>query len=309
MSRVVPISLVLRGDLPWLLPTGRVSAEELARNKARSVLDALTTHGALFFNDLRTLTDLLPAELDDALSELAALGLVTADGFAAIRAIVSPDYRRFPYQRRRKISRAATGATRAGRWSKFPGSAGPLFAEDPVPEDRIERWARLLLQRYGVMFRDLLARENVAPSWRELAAVYRRLEARGDIRGGRFVAGVAGEQFALPGAVERLRQIRDEKPDDNIYIISAADPLNLMGILFEGQRIPATRGNTLAIANGKFIATRQGGKVRAHAELSPEQIRDLADSLKMTGQVRKRDDELRGATDDRHLRRWTNRRQ
>jgi ATP-dependent Lhr-like helicase len=307
MSRVVPIALVLRSDLAWLLPAGRVSAEELARAKAQGVLEALSSHGAVFFNDLRTLTGLLSAELDDALSELAALGLVTADGFAAIRAIVSPDYRRFPYQRRRKISRAATGATRAGRWSKFPGSAGPLFAEEPIPEDRIERWARLLLARYGVLFRDLLSRENVAPSWREMAAVCRRLEARGDIRGGRFVSGVAGEQFAIPGAVERLRQIRDEAPDDRIYVISAADPLNLAGVLFEGPRIPATRGNTLAIQNGRFIAARQAGKVRAFVSLPPDRVEELADALRMTGPVRQRDDELRTGQ-DKHLRRWTGRR-
>ncbi|MFO0948222.1 MAG: DEAD/DEAH box helicase [Planctomycetota bacterium] len=305
MTRVVPISLLMRADLAWLLPKDRISAEEFARSKAKQVLEALAMQGALFFNDLRALTGLLPAELDDALSELAALGLVTADGFAAIRAIVSPDHRRFPSQRRKRISRHATGPVRAGRWSRFPGSAGPLFADEKVPEDRSERWAWQLLRRYGVIFRDLLTRESVAPSWGELAPLYRRLEARGEVRGGRFIAGVAGEQFALPGMVEKLREVRGQPLTGIVHYVSGADPLNLVGILGDGPKIPGTRGNMLALQDGKIIASLQGGEVRFHEPPSGVSGDELARKLKMNGMVRARDasfgDRMNG---DRHAARY-----
>lgn len=305
MTRVVPISLLLRADLAWLLPKDRVSADEFARSKARQVLDALASQGALFFNDLRAATGLLPAELDDALSELAALGLVTADGFAAIRSIVSPDHRRFPRQRRKRISRHATGPVRAGRWSRFPGSAGPLFADERAPDDRSERWAWQLLKRYGVMFRDLLARESVAPGWGELAPIYRRLEARGEVRGGRFIAGVAGEQFASPGIVEKLREIRNQPPTGTVHYLSGADPLNLVGILSEGPKIQATRGNMLAIQDGRLVASLQGGEIRFHEPSANVSADELARNLKMNGVVRLRDAGFdKGARNDRHSTRF-----
>jgi ATP-dependent Lhr-like helicase len=149
-----------------------------------------------------------------------------------------------------------------GRWSKFPPFARPVEA----PE-RAERWAWLLLNRYGVMFRDLLTRESAAPPWRELAAVYRRLEMRGEVRGGRFVAGVAGEQFALPDAVERLRQFRDAPPADDWQVVSAADPLNLVGIITDGPRVPATRNNRVLFLDGRPIVAREAGAVRWLADI------------------------------------------
>src|SRR6185436_7953033 len=139
---------------------------------------------------------------------------------------------------RRRIKSRKAAYAQGGRWSKFPPFVQPVTAEE-----RAERWAWLLLRRYGVMFRDLLARESVAPAWRDLLPVYRRLEMRGEIRGGRVVGGVAGEQFALPEAVERLRKHRDQPARDVWSVISAVDPLNLIGIVTLDARVPAVRGN------------------------------------------------------------------
>jgi ATP-dependent Lhr-like helicase len=255
MTRVVPISLLAREDLGWLLPPEREDARRLARSSALAVLDALGSYGAMFIHDLPAATGLLPTQVEDALSELSALGLVTADGFAAIRALVSPNRRqveRTRRQLRRRLARPRL-ASRGGRWSRFPG-----WTDAVSPEQRVERWARLLLDRYGVIFRDLLANETVAPAWRELAPLYRRMEARGEIRGGRFVSGVAGEQFALPYAVEVLRRIRDTTPTDDWLALSAADPLNLTGILLPGPRIPATRSNAILLRDGRLVAGRLG---------------------------------------------------
>jgi ATP-dependent Lhr-like helicase len=253
----VPISLACRADVAWLLPPERTVPLESARWDAQAVFEALSTHGALFFDDLLTATNLLPAQLDDALGELASLGLVTSDGFAAIRHLMVKHHNAGRRVRRARRPRGRAYAA-GGRWSKFP----PLVRATET-EERAERWAWLLLNRYGVMFRDLLTREAAAPPWRGLAAVYRRLEMRGEIRGGRFVAGVAGEQFALPDAVERLRKHRDEQmAGESWQLISAADPLNFVGIITEGPRVPATRNNRVLFRSGRPIVAREAGAVR-----------------------------------------------
>ncbi|HEX5472298.1 MAG TPA: DEAD/DEAH box helicase, partial [Lacipirellulaceae bacterium] len=257
LSRVSTISLVRRADLSWLIPMERNVAVGAARWDAQAAYEALINHGALFFDDLLALTKLLPSQLEDALRELAALGLVTSDGFAAVRAL-STKLRR-GHKRHSKRRRASGGAAYAhgGRWSRFPP-----FLQDCNAEERAERWAWLLLRRYGVVFRDLLARESAAPAWRDLLPVYRRLEMRGEVRGGRFVAGVAGEQFALLEAVERLRQHRDLPASDDWYIVSGTDPLNLIGIVTADARVPATIGNRIAFCNGRAIAAREAGFIR-----------------------------------------------
>ena len=155
-----------------------------------------------------------------------------------------------------------SGYSQGGRWSKFPP-----FAQPVENGERAEHWAWLLLHRYGVMFRDLLARESLAPTWRELLRVYRRLEMRGEIRGGRFVGGVAGEQFALPEAVEQLRKHRDEPSTENWSVISAADPLNLVGIVTVGVRVPALRSNRVVFLNGRPIAAREARSIRWSADV------------------------------------------
>jgi ATP-dependent Lhr-like helicase len=262
LTRSVPISVLRRANLKWLLPPQRTVSPDGARWDAQGAYEALASHGALFFDDLLAATDLLPAQLEEALSELAALGLVTSDGFAAIRSLMSKHHgprRRVGRRQKGRIRRKAYAV--GGRWSKFPP-----FVRPPETAERVEHWAWLLLRRYGVMFRDLLARESLAPAWSELARVYRRMEMRGEIRGGRFVAGVAGEQFALPDVVEHLRKFRDvsigETRLHEWQIISAADPLNLIGIITEGPRVPATRTNRILLRDGQPIAAREAGAIR-----------------------------------------------
>jgi ATP-dependent Lhr-like helicase len=283
LNRAVPISIFPRESLAWLLPPNRVSAEDQARSGAQDVWTTLRDKGALFLADLLAATGLLPSQLDEALGELAALGLVTADGFAGIRALATPVRSQVRVGRRRRSLRgrsAAMGRSISGRWSVFPAVA------TPTPADRVERWARLLLSRYGVVFRDLLERESVAPPWWELVRVYRLMEARGEVHGGRFVQGVGYEQYALPGAVEALRRTSDAGPSGAWVVLSAADPLNLTGILDRGPRVPATRGNSLAIRDGQVVARCIGGETSWDADLDAGAREEVARKLLAGGPSR-----------------------
>jgi ATP-dependent helicase Lhr and Lhr-like helicase len=262
LTRAVPISLVMRSDLAWILPTERAIEPGFARWDAQAAYEALVNHGALFFDDLLAATELLPSQLEDALRELAALGLVTSDGFSAIRSLSEQPKSSIRYRHRRRAKGRVRAYSQSGRWSRFPPFAAPIDTEI-----RIERWARLLLERYGVVFRDLLARESLAPAWRELVSVYRRLEMRGEIRGGRFVGGVAGEQYALPEAVERIRKVRDASAEHEWLVISATDPLNLVGVITSHPRVPATRVNRIVFVDGQPIAAREGGDIRYLADV------------------------------------------
>ena len=260
LSRVVPISLLLREELPNLLSPEREIPRGALRSGARAVLEALSTRGALFFGELKTATQMLPTHLEEALRELAAAGLVTSDAFAAVRRIVEGD--RPHGSRRRSKAKVHSVAAPIGRWSLFPG-----LVASPSREQYLEAWCRQLLRRWGVLFRDLLVRETSAPSWQELIGPLRRLELRGDVRGGRFVGQVAGEQYALPAAVDRLREARQQvaaaEPQPWI-VLSAADPLNLFGVVTPGDRVPATHRNALIVERGRLIALRQAGRVEFH---------------------------------------------
>lgn len=206
------------------------------------------------------------ANTADALGELVAAGLVTSDGFAGLRAIVRPAAGR---------SSARDGrANSAGRWSL-------LRCDDPgTPRDTaIEAQAWALLRRYGVVFRRLLAREANAAPWRELARTYRRLEARGEIRGGRFVSGMSGEQFALPDAVDRLREIRRSPGDGRLIPISAADPLNLTGIITAGEHVRAIETSRIVYRDGVPMAALQGDDLRPLAPIADAIAADVASAL------------------------------
>lgn len=280
LTRAVSISLALRHDLACLLPVERDQSEVRLRGNAALVLETLERRGALFYHELKSTTQLLESHLDDALQELAAAGLVTADTFGAVRWIASRDRAHQDRLRRRARWRGhglASPAT-SGRWSTFPGHIEP-----PRPEDRLAFWAKLLLNRWGVVFRDLLARETLAPRWGELLGVYRRMEARGEIRGGRFIRGVAGEQYALGSVVEQLRAVRDEEPDGCWLVISAVDPLNLTGIITQEPRVPAIHTYTLALADGRLIASRQAGEVQYHAEIPGDRATELTRRLRRHG--------------------------
>jgi ATP-dependent Lhr-like helicase len=218
---------------------------------ARHVFGLLTARGASFFTDLVSGSGLSQDAVRQAVGSLVAAGLVTSDGFSGVRALIAAA-RGIPplHDRRTKF---------AGRWTILPAANGTRDAA-------VDTFAGALLRRYGVVFRRLLTRESNAVPWRDLTRVYRRLEARGELRGGRFVSGMSGEQFALPEAVERLRAIRRSAPTGKVVTISAADPLNLAGIVTAGERIRAASRTRIAYRNGVPIAVKEGDVIR---ELTP----------------------------------------
>ena len=226
-TRIAPISFFLREDADWLIDPafGQTQPASLS-HPAREVYEALSGRGASFFGDLVRATHRLPSEVEDALWELTAAGLVTADGFENLRALIDP-------KRRRGEGRGSMRRPRhaAGRWALLARVASP-----PAADERTHRHAEQLLLRWGVLFRDLLARETAAPPWRDLLPVLRRMEARGEIRGGRFVAGFTGEQFARPEAIDLLRAVRRSEAHGTVEV-APADPLNLVGIILPGARV------------------------------------------------------------------------
>jgi ATP-dependent Lhr-like helicase len=269
-----PIALMLREHAAiW-----RVAAHadtSLLTSEARAVLDALRTRGALFFHEMVNATRLLPTLVERALGELAGAGLVTADSFSGLRALLTPPEKRKSLSGRGSGRASMYGVDTAGRWALLTSER---TAEDTsVAPDRVEPIARALLARYGVVFRSLLARESRLPPWRELVMVYRRLEARGEIRGGRFVTGFGGEQFAAAEAVGRLRAVRKLAPADALVALSGADPLNLVGILTPEARVAAIARSRILFRDGVPIAALEGGEVRrlAASEFSDETLRTL----------------------------------
>jgi ATP-dependent Lhr-like helicase len=235
-------------------------AEEMKPSaKARAVLDFMTANGASFFDELVQHCGLLRTHVEEALAELVALGLVTSDSFAGLRTLLVPASERRPSRRRRRV---AHGMEESGRWSPVR----PSSADDAA----IEHVARTLLRRYGVVFWRMLERESPwLPPWRELLRVYRRLESRGEIRGGRFIAGFTGEQFALPEAIGTLREVRRLPNDNEWLVVSGADPLNLAGILTPGPRLAALAGNRLLFQDGVPAGMLSGGEVKLIAEADP----------------------------------------
>jgi ATP-dependent Lhr-like helicase len=232
-TRVAPVSIFLREDAPWLLqhPT---DTDITLSHPAREVFDSLSRRGASFLPEIVKATGRLASEVEDGLWELAAAGLVTADGYENLRALVDPK-RRNSNSRTRGRARHA-----AGRWALL------VSPDSTTAGQRIAAFARQLLDRWGIAFRDLLARETLAPPWRDLLLELRRMEAKGEIRGGRFVSGFPGEQFARPEAVDLLRSLR-RKSEDHALRIAAADPLNLAGIIVPGPRISPLAGQPVEV--------------------------------------------------------------
>jgi ATP-dependent Lhr-like helicase len=272
--RTTPIVLLARRNVRlWSTLTGSVDALHLSAG-AQRVAQYLSAHGASFFDEIAPGTGLLPTQAEEALAELVALGLVNSDSFAGLRALLLPADRRRPAmggRRRRRI--ALFGMDAAGRWSRISRPAGSAAADHGPGEEAVEALVRTLLRRWGVVFWRLLAREaDWLPPWRDLLMCCRRLEARGEIRGGRFVAGFTGEQYAAPEAIALLREAR-RKPHEGHYVsLSGADPLNLVGILTPGARLPSLSGNRLLYRDGVPIALLAGGEVSFLQELpAPEQ--------------------------------------
>ncbi len=277
--RATPIAFFARDTAPaWEAQLATPGEEEIASlsSEAQAIHAVLTRLGASFSADLARSTGLLPTRVDTALGELVARGLAAADGFAGLRSLISPADSRISAAKRRNGHGHAYGTGplgAAGRWALlvFPADSakgGPGDFGDSGQDAAAEIAARTLLSRYGVVFRKLLERESLAPSWRFLLRAFHRLEARGEIRGGRFVTGFSGEQFALPEAVGRLRSLRREEPAGTLVSISAADPLNLAGILTPGERISAVAGQRVLLRDGLPIAHLAGREVRHLIEAS-----------------------------------------
>ena len=242
-TSVAPITFFIREDCDWMQPHDLAEEERVLSDNARAVLKLLRDRGALFFSDIQKAfaSDRRPATSDDktALWELVAAGLVTADAFENLRSLIG---NRRPQAGPVRVKKRTT----AGRWS--------LLHPDAAERSRaVNATCRMLLSRYGVVFRELLAREPIDIPWRELAQCFRRMEDRGEVRGGRFIHGFIGEQFALPVAVDSLRAVRRIDPSGETITISAADPLNLVGIIVPGDRVPAISGRTVTYRDGVFV--------------------------------------------------------
>ena len=241
-SRSAPVAILLREDANWLVPARLdMAVPEPLSHPAREVLEQLRLLGASFLRDLVLATGRLTSEVEDGLWELVAAGVVTADGFDNLRALIDPKRRRGEGRHRASRPRHA-----AGRWALLHSALVAPQVQDghaaaEARPSNVEAFARQLLVRWGVVFRDVIARETLAPPWRDLLGTLRRMEARGQIRGGRFVDGFLGEQFALPEALDSLRMVRRDAERDGAPPVSvaAADPLNLTGIIIPGERVSA----------------------------------------------------------------------
>jgi len=271
--RTTPITLLARRRAPlWsALSTTTETAEPSPRGRA--VADWIREHGASFFDELVEGTGLLAPQVEEALAELVALGIVNSDSFGGLRALLVPSERRRPIGSGRRRRRSLTfGMEDAGRWAlaRRARAAAPSVTGDTLAAEAVEHVARTLLRRYGVVFWRLLEREaDWLPPWRELLRVYRRLEARGEIRGGRFVAGFSGEQYALPDAIGLLREVRRKAPSGAFVSLSGADPLNLAGILTPGPKLAALTGHRVLYRDGMPVALSAGGDVQFLDGLDP----------------------------------------
>ncbi|MFM0734714.1 DEAD/DEAH box helicase [Paraburkholderia sediminicola] len=266
--RSTPIVLLPRAQVRvWSTLIDTSKQPELSA-RAQRVHDTLSQHGAMFFDELLTEVSGLRIELENALGELVAAGLVNSDSFAGLRALLKPVAKRSAYSSSRRVRSSALigGMDDAGRWALV--SRRPIVAatetspahRQPFAPDVLEHVAMTLLRRYGVVFWRLLVREaEWLPPWRDLLRVFQRLEARGVIRGGRFVNGLAGEQFALPEAIPLLREVRRHANDGAFVCVAGTDPLNLVGTLLVGERVPAVAGNRVLYRDGVVVATLVAG--------------------------------------------------
>ena len=278
--RNTPIALLRRKNFAlWssVFPALTGNTENEFSSTTQTVYEYLTNRGASFFSDIVENTKLLRSQVEESLAELVANGVVVSDSFTGLRALLTPGSRKTQAAARRKHRQPVYEMASAGRWSIIHrgthrengnGSAANRGNQNPIDQEKAEEIAWTLLKRYGVVFKRLLEREGMTLPWRVLLRIYHRLEARGEIRGGRFVAGISGEQFALPEAVGMLRAIRREGAKDNMISVSAADPLNLAGIIIPGNRITAHTSNRVLYHDGVPIAALESGETHFLSELS-----------------------------------------
>jgi ATP-dependent Lhr-like helicase len=282
--RAAPMAIVERVHSHWFERAGL--DEQALSADARAVLNVLKSRGASFFADLARAARLLPAQAEAALAELVAAGIATSDGYAGMRALLLSGKDRERIRRRiRPGARAhgGVGIDAAGRWTLASHHDRAHVLDDGAPDDeaRCEAIARILLKRTGIVFRKLVERESGLPPWRDVLWALRRLEARGEIRGGRFVTGFSGEQFALPEAVGALRAVRREGLERKRVVLSAADPLNLTGVILPGARIASVASHRILLEDGVPIAVLDGGGVRMLVE-------GAVDAAEIDGLLRRR---------------------
>ena len=284
--RTTPVTLLPRRSAAlWTraAPAPAVKTDELS-SRAQAVVEALRSHGASFYDEIVQTTGLLRTQVEDALAELVAAGLVASDSFAGLRALLTPSEKRKPLGGTKRRRRSPLfGIEEAGRWAlvkrTLPGAAAKSAYYEP-DHDMVEHIVYSLLRRYGVVFWRLLQREGAyLPAWRDMLRVLRRLEARGDIRGGRFVAGASGEQFALPEAVNMLRETRRAAASGTLVSVSGADPLNLVGVIAPGAKVPALLNNRVLYRDGVAIATLVAGEIQWIENLGPAEARAAENAL------------------------------
>ncbi len=285
--RSSPMALFARENLQHWLALSMVPAPSEFSPDARKTLEVLSQGGALFFGEIVKLTRLLPSRAEQALAELAVQGCVTADGFEGLRALLLPEDKRAPFgvAPRRRHHKSVTSVEFGGRWSvlrrMISADFGAEAPENAGREESIEAFARVLLRRYGVVSRRIAEKESLHAPWFELIRVFRRLEARGEIRGGYFVGGFSGEQFARPEAIGLLRSVRKMTAKGDLMAISAADPLNLVGILTPGPRIAALTAHRILLRDGVPIAALKAGQVVALERQTMEPDRSIENALRI----------------------------
>jgi ATP-dependent Lhr-like helicase len=291
-SSATPLSLARRADLDWLIAGIRNGGAPTAPSAGagRDVLDLLESKGALFYDDVVRESGRLATDVERGMWDLVARGLITADGFQALRSLMASTKRRsFRRPARARLFRTLATGTPSGRWSLLPTAPRPLDAPasahpEPVegraddnghhdnapfsPEDLAEAWAEQLLFRYGVVFRDLVKREGISVPWRNILRQLRRMEAQGLVRGGRFVGGFYGEQYARPEAVESLRKVRRIAKSDELVRVSAVDPLNLAGIITPGAKVPAIHTKSVVFRDGVPITEEEAERLASEARLA-----------------------------------------
>ncbi len=282
--RSTPVTLIGRRNLAAWMTLAKAALEPATiSSRAQAVSRYLDEHGASFFDDIAAGLDQPRTFIEEALRELTAAGLVNSDGFSGLRALLIPADRRKPVGGARRRRTAGFGIEDAGRWSLIRRKTAVAAPSVTSQREMVEQVARSLLKRYGVVFWRLLAREaEWLPPWRELLMAYRRLETRGDIRGGRFVSGFSGEQFALPEAVGVLRNVRNEEKRGTIATVSGVDPLNLAGILLPGPRVPAIYSNRILFRDGLPVVALVAGDVQYYEKLDPEKAWALKNVLLRT---------------------------
>ena len=275
--RNTPIALLRRKNFGlWssVFPSSSSNLKEADFSTTTQVVFSyLSSRGASFFTDIAENTKLLRSQVEESLGELVANGVVVSDSFSGLRALLTPGSKKTQAAARRKQRQPVYDMASAGRWSILQRAnieTEPIStsSQKTFDSETTEEVGWVLLKRYGVVFKRLLEREGISIPWRVLLRVYHRLEARGEIRGGRFVAGISGEQFALPDAVGMLRAIRRQGPQESLISVSAADPLNVVGIITPGNRITAHTGNRILYQDGAPIAALESGETRFIVELS-----------------------------------------